>query len=211
MPADVFKAVQIAEIESMAMNGFKDIFVMGDHGGGQAEMKEAAAEEDAKLASKGVHVYYIADFYQKTHDDVDMYMYEHKLPIGGHGAMMETSERLYLGIDAGRAGAADLQDGAVRSDRTDARAVESGARRANGAPGVRRYGRPARRRSGRGGRGRGQDPERGAAREQRRDRRSAPGHEGNRKSRCRDRHQQYGGRDQEADGGETAPLSFISF
>jgi creatinine amidohydrolase/Fe(II)-dependent formamide hydrolase-like protein len=42
-----------------------------------------------------VHVYYINDFYQKTHDDVDMYMYEHKLPIAGHGAMMETSELLY--------------------------------------------------------------------------------------------------------------------
>src|SRR5438093_869518 len=94
MPADVFKAVQVAMIESMAMNGFKDIFVMGDHGGGQDQMKEAAAGEDAKLASKGVHVYYINDFYQKTHDDVDMYMYEHKLPIGGHGAMMETSELL---------------------------------------------------------------------------------------------------------------------
>ena len=42
-----------------------------------------------------MHVYYINDFYQKTHDDVDMYMYEHKLPIAGHGAMMETSEMLY--------------------------------------------------------------------------------------------------------------------
>jgi creatinine amidohydrolase/Fe(II)-dependent formamide hydrolase-like protein len=95
MPADVFKQVQLAMIESMAMNGFKDIFVMGDHGGGQAQIKEAVEEMDSKLSSKGVHVYYIADFYQKTHDDVDMYMYEHKLPIGGHGAMMETSEMLY--------------------------------------------------------------------------------------------------------------------
>jgi len=95
MAADVFKAVQIAEIESMAMNGFKDIFLMGDHGGGQAQMREAAEEEDKKLEPKGVRVYYIGDFYQKTHDDVDMYMYEHKLPIGGHGAMMETSEMLY--------------------------------------------------------------------------------------------------------------------
>jgi creatinine amidohydrolase len=95
MPADVFKAVQVAMIESMAMNGFKDIFVMGDHGGGQAEMKQAVDEEDAKLSPKGVRVYYINDFYQKTHDDVDMYMYEHKLPIAGHGAMMETSELLY--------------------------------------------------------------------------------------------------------------------
>ena len=95
MPADVYKAVQIAEIESMAMNGFTDIFVMGDHGGGQPQMWEAADEEDKKLEPKGVRVYYIADFYQKTHDDVDLYMYEHKLPIGGHGAMMETSEMLY--------------------------------------------------------------------------------------------------------------------
>jgi len=96
MPADVFKAVQLAMIESMAMNGFKDIFVMGDHGGGQDQMREAVAEMDAKLSPKGVHVYYINDFYQKTHDDVDMYMYEHKLPIGGHGAMMETSELLFF-------------------------------------------------------------------------------------------------------------------
>jgi creatinine amidohydrolase/Fe(II)-dependent formamide hydrolase-like protein len=58
-------------------------------------MKEAVEEMDKKLSAKGVRVYYINDFYQKTHDDVDMYMYEHKLPIGGHGAMMETSEMLY--------------------------------------------------------------------------------------------------------------------
>ena len=94
MPPDAFKAVQVAEIESMAMNGFKDIFLMGDHGGGQQQIKEAAEEMDKRLSSKGVHVYYVSDFYNKTHEDVDMYLYEHKLPIGGHGAMMETSEML---------------------------------------------------------------------------------------------------------------------
>jgi creatinine amidohydrolase len=96
MPADVFKQVQIAEIESMAMNGFRDIFLLGDHGGGQQEMQQAAEEEDKKLSAKGVHVYYVGDFYNKTHDDVDLYLYEHKLPIGGHGAMMETSEMLWM-------------------------------------------------------------------------------------------------------------------
>ncbi len=35
MPAESFKMVKEAEIQSMAWNGFKDIFVMGDHGGGQ--------------------------------------------------------------------------------------------------------------------------------------------------------------------------------
>ena len=94
MPPDAFKAIQVAEIESMAMNGFKDIFLMGDHGGGQQQIKEAAEEMDKKLSSKGVHVYYVSDFYNKTHEDVDTYLYEHTLPIGGHGAMMETSEML---------------------------------------------------------------------------------------------------------------------
>src|SRR5262245_13403132 len=96
LPPDVFKAVQLAEIESMYFNGFKDIFLMGDHGGGQQQIQEAAEEMDKKLSPKGVRVYYISDFYNKTHDDVDMYLYEHKLPIAGHGAMMETSEMLYM-------------------------------------------------------------------------------------------------------------------
>jgi creatinine amidohydrolase/Fe(II)-dependent formamide hydrolase-like protein len=38
----------------------------------------------------------VPDFYSKFQDDVQMYLYEHKLPIGGHGAMMETSKMLYL-------------------------------------------------------------------------------------------------------------------
>jgi creatinine amidohydrolase/Fe(II)-dependent formamide hydrolase-like protein len=101
MPPDVFRAVQLAEIESMALNGFTDIFLMGDHGGGQQEIKAAAEEENRKLASKGVRVYYISDFYNKTHDDIDLYLYEHKLPIGGHGAMMETSEMLYMEPEPG--------------------------------------------------------------------------------------------------------------
>jgi creatinine amidohydrolase len=96
MPADVFKQVQLAEIDSLARTGFKDIYVMGDHGGGQPEMKAAADEMDKKWSAKGTRVYYVSDFYNKTHDDVDMYFFEHKLPIGGHGAMLETSIMLYL-------------------------------------------------------------------------------------------------------------------
>ena len=96
LPADVFKQVQLAMIDSLARDGFKDIFVMGDHGGGQQQMKEAADEMDKKWSSKGTNVYYVSDFYNKTHEDVDRYLYEHHLPIGGHGAMMETSEMLWM-------------------------------------------------------------------------------------------------------------------
>jgi len=39
IPADAFKVLQLGLIESLSYSGFKDIFVMGDHGGGQKEMQ----------------------------------------------------------------------------------------------------------------------------------------------------------------------------
>jgi creatinine amidohydrolase len=95
LPPDVFKAVNAAEIESMATNGFKDIFIMGDHGGGQQELRQVAADEDKKLAAKGVNVYYVGDFYSKSHDEFDEYCIEHKIPIGSHAGVSDTSEMLY--------------------------------------------------------------------------------------------------------------------
>ena len=92
---EIFKGLKLAEIESQIWNGFKNVFVMGDHGGGQQMMKEAAEEMNTKYASRGVHVFYVPDFYSKYQDDVQMYMYEHKLPIASHGGMMETAEMMY--------------------------------------------------------------------------------------------------------------------
>jgi hypothetical protein len=82
-------------VESLMYIGFKNIFLMGDHGGGQQEMRQVSEEMTTKFAAKGIKVHYVGDFYQKTHDDIDMYMYEHKLPIAGHGGMMETAEMMY--------------------------------------------------------------------------------------------------------------------
>ena len=64
---EIFKGLKLAEIESQVWNGFKNIFVMGDHGGGQAMMKEAAEEMNKKYESRGVNVYYVPDFYTKYH------------------------------------------------------------------------------------------------------------------------------------------------
>jgi creatinine amidohydrolase/Fe(II)-dependent formamide hydrolase-like protein len=93
--AATFKGIIQGGVESLMYIGFKDIFLMGDHGGGQNEMRQVSEEMSAKFAAKGIRVHYVGDFYQKTHDDIDMYMYEHKLPIAGHGGMMETAEMMY--------------------------------------------------------------------------------------------------------------------
>jgi creatinine amidohydrolase/Fe(II)-dependent formamide hydrolase-like protein len=93
--AGTFKGIIQGAVESLMYIGFKDIFLMGDHGGGQNEMRQVSEEMTAKFAAKGIRVHYVGDFYQKTHDDIDMYMYEHKLPIAGHGGMMETAEMMY--------------------------------------------------------------------------------------------------------------------
>jgi creatinine amidohydrolase len=93
--SEVFKGVVQGAVESLMFIGFKDIFLMGDHGGGQTEMGQVAQEMTAKYAAKGIRVYLVPDFYQKTHADIDMYMCNHKLPIAGHGGMMETAEMMY--------------------------------------------------------------------------------------------------------------------
>lgn len=93
--ADVFKGIQEGYVESLAYIGFTDIFLMGDHGGGQNEMRAVAEEMTQEFAPRGVRVHYVGDFYSKTHDDINMYMYEHQLPVAGHGGMMETAEMMY--------------------------------------------------------------------------------------------------------------------
>jgi creatinine amidohydrolase len=93
--AATFKGIIQGGVESLMYIGFKDIFLMGDHGGGQNEMRQVSEEMSTKFAAKGIRVHYVGDFYQKTHDDIDMYMWDHKLPIAGHGGMMETAEMMY--------------------------------------------------------------------------------------------------------------------
>jgi len=49
----------------MVVNGFKNIVLMGEHGGGQKELDEVAKKTNAKYSPQGVHVFFCGDYYAK--------------------------------------------------------------------------------------------------------------------------------------------------
>jgi creatinine amidohydrolase len=76
--------------------GFKNVFIMGEHGQGQGELKLAAESLDAEWRNKGAHVFFVPDVNGKANQEIDAYLTEHKLRPGGHAAVGETSQMMFL-------------------------------------------------------------------------------------------------------------------
>ena len=100
IPGPVFAAVNEAIVDSMVVNGFKNIVLMGEHGGGQKELEEVAKRTNAKYGPQGVHVFFCGDFYEKTQNDFAQWMIANHLPLSSHGGIPDTSLMMYLGGNA---------------------------------------------------------------------------------------------------------------
>lgn len=88
--------------EQSIQTGFRNVVLMGDHGGGQpAVYRDVAQKLEAKYAAQGVHVYYCDEVYAKANADFDSYLKSKGLPLSGHAGIPDTSEMLYLGGDKG--------------------------------------------------------------------------------------------------------------
>jgi creatinine amidohydrolase len=99
--AQVFADLNEQVAEQMIINGFKNIVLMGDHGGGQQQLAEVAKKLDAKHSPQGVHVVYCSDVYSKVGADFDKWLADNGYPAGSHASVKDTSELLYLGGDKG--------------------------------------------------------------------------------------------------------------
>jgi creatinine amidohydrolase/Fe(II)-dependent formamide hydrolase-like protein len=99
----IFAAVNERITEQLIQIGFKNVFLMGDHGGGQKELGEVAKKLDAKYAPKGIHVFFCGEMYEKAQGDYIKWIEANGYPqgSGGHAGLMDTSEMLYLGGDKG--------------------------------------------------------------------------------------------------------------
>jgi creatinine amidohydrolase/Fe(II)-dependent formamide hydrolase-like protein len=99
LPVEVYMAVNDNVVRSMVVAGFKNIVLMGDHGGGQKEMGELAHRLNSKYSPQGVHVYFCGDVYAKTQNDFNNWLKANGYPVGTHASIPDTSQMMYLGGD----------------------------------------------------------------------------------------------------------------
>jgi creatinine amidohydrolase/Fe(II)-dependent formamide hydrolase-like protein len=88
--------------EQAIATGFKNVVIMGDHGGGQPQTyADVAKKLDAKYAPEGKHVFFCDEVYAKAQGDFDKWLQEHGYPSSSHAGIPDTSTMLYLGGDKG--------------------------------------------------------------------------------------------------------------
>jgi creatinine amidohydrolase len=99
LPADLYARVNEAVVASMVVNGFRNVVLMGDHGGGQKELADLAHRLDAKYRPRGVHVLFCGAVYKKAQDDFNAWLKQNHYPLSTHAGIPDTSLLLYLGGD----------------------------------------------------------------------------------------------------------------
>jgi creatinine amidohydrolase len=97
---EILAAILERVSEQAIVTGFKNVILMGDHGGGQPNVyAEVAKKLDEKYAPQGIHVYYCDEVYKKRQDDFDKWLADNGYPVSSHAGIPDTSEMLYLGGD----------------------------------------------------------------------------------------------------------------
>jgi creatinine amidohydrolase/Fe(II)-dependent formamide hydrolase-like protein len=108
LTTQLFAAINEQIAEQLIISGFKNVVLMGDHGGGQKELGEVAQKLDSKYAGKGIRVVFCDQVYVGTAEhpgaqsDFIKWLADNGYPSpGGHAGVMDTSEMVYLGGDKG--------------------------------------------------------------------------------------------------------------
>ncbi len=108
LTTQLFAAINEQVAEQLIISGFKNVVLMGDHGGGQKELGEVAKKLDDKYSGKGIRVVFCDQVYVGTTEhpgaqaDFIQWLGDNGYPSpGGHAGVLDTSEMIYLGGDKG--------------------------------------------------------------------------------------------------------------
>jgi creatinine amidohydrolase len=96
---DTFGAVAREVALSAIASGFKNVALMGDHGGRQQTLKKVAEALNAEWSPKGVHVYYISDLYYKEKEQMKEYLTKRNMVIDENAGIDDTSEVMFVDKD----------------------------------------------------------------------------------------------------------------
>lgn len=76
--------------------GFRQVYIMGDHGEGQDQLRYVALTLDAKWRARGVRVRYVSDLYYKEKEQARAYLAQRHIAPDRHAGTDDTSELLYI-------------------------------------------------------------------------------------------------------------------
>jgi len=94
---EILSAILERISEQAIATGFKNVVLMGDHGGGQPNIyRDVAKRLDDKYGGQGVHVFYADEVYSKRQADFDKWLADNGYPVSSHAGIPDTSEMLYL-------------------------------------------------------------------------------------------------------------------
>ncbi len=94
---EILTAVLERLSEQAIATGFRNVVLMGDHGGGQPTVyADVARRLNEKYASQGMHVFYSDEVYSRANGDYDKWLVENGYPASSHAGIPDTSEMIYL-------------------------------------------------------------------------------------------------------------------
>lgn len=113
VPDAVFEAVLESAARSLKLAGFRDIVLLGDHGGYQKDMRAAAARLNEEWRGSGARAHAIAEYYAVTQGAYAQALRDRGFgqgEIGTHAGLADTS--LALAVDPGLVRSERLGSGA---------------------------------------------------------------------------------------------------
>lgn len=96
LSSEVYLGVARQVALSAIAAGFREVYLMGDHGGGQAELELAAKELEQEWGRKGIHVRYVPDLYYKEKQQMQKYLTEKGIALDRHAGTDDTSEVMFI-------------------------------------------------------------------------------------------------------------------
>ena len=120
VPDEVFQRTLVSAARSFKLHGFRDIVLLGDHGGYQAALKAVALRLNREWASTGVRVHALDEYYRASDVEFRQLLRARGYKdgeLGAHAGLLDTS--LMLAIDPQLVRAGQMKPGRRDQDGVD--------------------------------------------------------------------------------------------